>query len=183
MKYWMIALMLVAIVAAIPLTCMYAEKISAASPGDGSVVLLEHSKQTRGRLVNGTYPAGNLGSPGYSYDAYQRQLSGTGLEANDSLRAVLGVSEGLSQDAGSGTAGEAYGIYELPARTEDVIVEDLAPDGTVTMAYNGNRIVLAPGERWEKIYTDLACTPNYSIKYTRSDVIRNQGFVDKEEIS
>jgi hypothetical protein len=183
MKNWMIALTLVAILAAIPLACMYAERLCAASPGDGSVVLLEHSKQIRGRLVNGTYPAQSLGNPDYSYDAYQRQLSGTGLIANDSLRAVLGITEGLSQDAGSGTAGEAYGIYELPARTEDVTLENLAPDGTVTLAYNNDRIVLAPGERWEKIYTDLACTPDYSIKFTRSDVIRNQGFVDKADIS
>ena len=85
---------------------------------------------------------------------------------NDSLRVVVGVTEGLSQDAGSGTAGDAYGIYALPASAGDVAVEALSPDGTVTLKYNGSRIVLAPGERWETISTEVACTPNYSIRYT-----------------
>jgi hypothetical protein len=182
MKKWMIALALLAIAAAVPLACMLAENLSAPAPGDGSVLLVEHMKQTRGRLVNGTYPAETLGGTEYQYDAFSRQMDVSGLQANDSLRVVLGVTEGLSQDAGSGTAGTVYGIYEIPASAGDVAVEGLAPDGTVTLAYNGSRIVLAPGERWETISTEVACTPEYSIRYTRSDMIRNQGFVDKDAV-
>jgi hypothetical protein len=62
-KKWMIALTLAALVVAVPLICTLAERITAAAPGDGSVVLVEHAKQTRGRLVNGTYPAQLLDDP------------------------------------------------------------------------------------------------------------------------
>jgi hypothetical protein len=179
----MIALTLVAIAVSVPLICMLAESIAAPAPGDESVVLVEHMKQTRGRLVNGTYPARNLGGPDYQFDASQRLLGGSGLETNDSLRVVLGVTEGLSQDAGSGMIGDVYGIYAIPASAGDVAVEGLAPDGTVTLTYNGSRIVLAPGERWETISTEVACTPNYSIRYILSDVIRNQGLLAKSDIN
>jgi hypothetical protein len=112
----MIALTLVAIAVAVPLIRSIVEKIGTPPPGNGSVVLVEHMKQTRGRLVNGTYEAVQLGGPDYSYDSGHRQLGGSGLEINDSLRVTLGVTESLSQDAGSGVTGDAYGIYELPAR-------------------------------------------------------------------
>jgi hypothetical protein len=182
LKKWMIALTLVAIAFAVPVICMLAECFTAPAPGDTSVVLVEHARQTRGRLINGSYPARNLDGQDYQFDASLRLLGGSGLETNDSLRVVLGVTEGLSQDAGSGTTGDIYGIYALPANAGDVAVEDLAPDGTVTLTYNGSRIVLAPGERWEMISTEVACTPEYSIRYTRSDVIRNQGLLAKEDI-
>lgn len=183
MKKWMITLTLVALAVTVPLICALAEHIAAPEPGDGSIVLVEHAKQTRGRLVNGTYPAQQFDGPNYHFDAYQRQLGGSGLVANDSLRVVLGITEGLSQDAGSGTAGDAYGIYALPASAGDVAVEALSPDGTVTLTYNGSRIVLAPGERWETISTEVACTPDYSIRYTLSDTIKNQGFLAKADVS
>jgi hypothetical protein len=182
MKKWMIALTLVALAVAVPLICSLAENIGAPASGNGSVVLVEHMKQTRGRLVNGTFDAVQLDGPDYSYDASRRLLDGSGLETNDSLRVVLGISEGLSQDAGSGVAGDAYGIYQLPASVGDVAVDALAPDGTVTLNYNGSSIVLAPGERWETIGTEAVCTPNYSICYIRSDVIRNQGFLAKDDV-
>jgi hypothetical protein len=183
MKKWMIALTLVALAVAVPLICTLAERVASPEPGDGSIVLVEHAKQTRGRLVNGTYPAQQLAGQNYQFDAYQRQLAGSGLVTNDSLRVVLGVTEGLSQDAGSGTAGDVYGIYALPASAGDVAIEALSPDGTVTLTYNGYRIVLAPGERWETIATEVACTPDYSICYTRSDTIKNQGFIAKDDVS
>jgi hypothetical protein len=179
----MIARTLVALAVAVPLICTLAAHLAAPEPGDGSIVLVEHAKQIRGRLVNGTYPAQQLAGPNYQFDASQRLLAGSGLVANESLRVVLGVSEGLSQDAGSGTAGEAYGIYALPANPGDVAVEALSLDGTVTLNYNGSRIVLAPGERWETIETKVASTANYSIRYTLSDTIKNQGFLAKDDVS
>ncbi len=182
MKKWMIAVALIVVAVGVPLFCLVVENFTSPAPGDGSVVLIEHAKQTRGRLVNGTYSAIELDGPNYQYDAATRLLGGSGLEANDSLRIVLGVKESLSQDAGSGTDGEAYGIYELPSETGGIVVNDLSPDGTVTLTYNGSRIVLAPGERWETISTEAVSVPEYSIRYTKSDVIRNSGFVAKDSI-
>jgi hypothetical protein len=182
MKKWMIALTLVAVIIAVPLACVLIERISSAASGDGSVVLVEHAKQTRGMLINGTYLAQKLDGTGYRYDAYQRLLSDSGIKTNG-LRAVIGITEGFSQDAGSGKAGDAYGVYSIPAKAVDVTVQELDPDGTVTISYNGTRIVLAPGERWETISTEITCTPEYSIRYTKSDIIRNQGFVSRADIS
>jgi hypothetical protein len=179
----MIALTLVALAVAVPLACSLAESLGSPAPGNGSVLLVEHLKQIRGRLINGTYPGLQLNGPDYRYDASRRLLDGSGLKTNDSLRVVLGVTESLSQDAGSGVEGDAYGICGLPATAGDVALEALAPDGTVTLTYNGSRIVLAPGERWEAISTDVACTPDYSIRYIRSDLIRNQGFLAKDAVS
>lgn len=179
---WSIAVVLVAVALGVPLACMLAEHFDAASPGDGTVVFVEHETQTRGRLVNGTYSSVSLGDLPYQFNAFRRALNGSGIVSNASLQAVLEDSESLSQDAGSGTTGAVYGIYGLPAGAEDIVVENLAQDGTVTLTYEGARIVLAPGERWENISTDLACTPNYSIRFTRSDVIRNQGLIDKNDI-
>lgn len=183
MKKWKLAFALLAVGTAVPTACMLAERIVAPGPGDGSVVLIEHLKQTRGQLVNGTYPAASLDGHGYQFDAVRRQISGSGITANDSLRVVLGFTETLAQDAGSGTAGDIYGIREMPACAGDVAVESLAPDGTVTLTYNGTRIVIAPGERWETISSEVACTPEYAIKFMRSDAIRNQGFLVRSDIS
>jgi hypothetical protein len=183
MKKWMIALTLIALAIAVPLACSLAESLGAPAPGNGAVLLVEHLKQVRGRLINGTYPGLQLNGPDYSYDASHRLLSGSGIKSNDSLRLVLGEAESLSQDAGSGVVGDASGIYELPASSGGVAINSIAPDGTVTLNYGGSRIVLAPGERWEAISADVACTPNYSIRYIRSDLIRNQGYLAKDDIS
>ena len=178
-----LVILIVALAIAAPLLCVAAEHLSAPSAGDGSVVLVEHLSQCRGWLINGTYPATTLAGKDYLYDAGRKLLDAGGIRVNDTLRVVLGVSESLSQDAGSGAAGDAYGIYRLPSIVEGIAIDSLAPDGTVTLAYNGSTIVLSPGERWETISTDTVCTPDYSIRFMRSDAIKNDGFLAKSSIS
>lgn len=179
----MLALAILAMAAAVPLACLCAERLGEAGPGHGSVVLVEHLRQSRGQLVNGTYPAPSLDGSDYAFDALQRQLSAVGFVVNDSLRVVLGVVDSLAQDAGTGRAGTAYGIYSIPSGADGIALESLAPDGTVTLTYNGTRIVLAPGERWETVATEAVVTPGYTIRLTRSDAIKNSGFVAKSSIN
>ena len=175
-------ILVVALAIAVPLLCTAAERLSAPSAGDGSIVLVEHLRQCRGWLINGTYPAAALAGADYYYDAGRRLLKTGGIGVNDTLRVVLGVAQGLSQDAGSGAVGEAHGVYGLPAIVEGIAIGGLAPDGTVTVAYNGTTIVLSPGARWETISAETVCTPDYSIRLMRSDSIRNDGFVAKSNI-
>jgi hypothetical protein len=182
MRKWMLVALVIAVVVAIPLACIVFERITAPSFGNDSVVLIEHLSQSRGRLVNGTYPAPEMTGKSYAYDAARKALDGGGLVVNDTLQAVLAVSRSLTQDAGTGADGAAYGIYDIPAATEGIALHDVATDGTVTLTYNGSRIVLAPGERWELISTDTVSTPDYSIKLIKSDSIRNDGILPKSAI-
>jgi hypothetical protein len=182
MKKWILGMAILAFIVMIPLVCIMVERISAPSYGSGSVVLIEHLSQSRGRLVNGTYPEQTLSGKSYDYDAEKKLLDVGGLVVNDTLRAVIGISNSLSQDAGNGADGEAYGLYDIPSGAGELAVDRVASDGTVTLTYNNLKIVLAPGQRWERISTDAVTTPNYSIKLTVSDSIRNSGFVSKAAI-
>ncbi len=183
MKKWMLGALVIAVVVAIPLACIAYERITAPSYGNGSVVFIEHLSQSRGRLVNGTYPAPEMAGKSYAYDAARKVLDGGGLVVNDTLQAVLAVSHSLTLDAGTGADGAAYGIYDVPAVAEGIALHDVTPDGTVTLTYNGSRIVLAPGERWELISTDVVSTPDYCMKLIKSDSIRNDGILSKSAIS
>lgn len=183
MRKWILGVLVIAVVIAIPLVCIAIEHASVPSCGNGSVVLIEHMSQSRGRLVNGTYPAPELSGKNYTFDAARKVLDGSGLVVNDTLKAVVAVSRSLTQDAGTGADGTAYGIYDMPSAAGGIAVHDVAPDGTVTLTYNGSRIVLAPGERWEQISTDAVSTPDYSIKLIKSDAIRNNGVLSKSSIS
>lgn len=177
MRTWVLVLSVAAAFIAIPLACIVVEYASMPSGGDGAVVLVEHLSQVRGRLVNGTYPVSELSGKAYVFDGTQKVLNGGGLVVNDTLKAVVGISRSLAQDAGTGAEGVAYGIYEIPSEAEGITVEAIASDGTVTLTYNGSEIVLAPGARWERISTDAVSTPDYSIRLTKADGIRNNGFV------
>ena len=179
----MIAVSLIAIAVALPLFCITAERMSAPGYGNGSIVFIEHIRQTHGRLITGTYPAPSLTGMNYLYDAGRRLLEGGDLKTNDSLRVVLGISESLSQDAGSGATGKAYGVCDMPSGAGGITVEGLSPDGTVTLSYNGSKIVLSPGERWETISTEAVSTSEYAILLIRSDLIRNDGFLARSDIS
>lgn len=178
----MLGVLVIAAVVAIPLVCIVIEQASKPSCSNGSVVLIEHLTHSRGRLVNGTYPATELSDKSYSFDPARMVLDGGGLVANDTLKAVVAVSRSLAQDAGTGADGDAYGIYDVPSAAGGVAVHSVAPDGTVTLTYNGSEIVLTPGARWEQISTDAVSTPDYNIKFIRSDAIRNNGIVSMAAI-
>lgn len=183
MRKWILCVLVIAVFIAIPLVCITIEYASIPSYDNGAIVLIEHLSQSRGRLVNGTYPAAELSGKSYAFDATRKVLNGGGLVVNDTLKAVVAVSRSLAQDAGTGADGTVYGIYDLPSVAEGIRVHDIAPDGTATLTYNGSEIVLAPGERWEYIFTDLVCTPDFSIKLIKSDAIRNNGILPKSAIS
>jgi hypothetical protein len=182
-KRWLAAAIL-AIIAAVPLFCIAIELAGNPGYGEGSVIFLEHKTSVRGRLVNGTYPARSLSEQGYWYDPGQKVLAGLSLPANGSIKAILGVSRSLMQDAGDGTASEAHGIYSLPWRgAEGITLEAILPDGTVTLTYNGSQITLAPGERWERVTTEIVEAPEYSIRLIKGDAIRNNGALSRPSIA
>lgn len=176
-KRWIITgAVVITVVIAVPLACIAIELMGLPA-GGGSVVLIEHLGQSRGRLVNGTYPAPELPGKSYAYDATGKVLVGGGIVVNDTLRAVVAVTRSLAQDAGDGAEGAAYGLYCVPSAADGIALRDVASDGTVSLTYNGSEIVLAPGERWEQISTEIVSTPSYSIRFTKADAIRNNGFV------
>lgn len=182
MKKWMLALILLVVIIAIPLLCIVLDAVENPSYGKGSIIFLEHKSSVRGRLINGTYPAQELAGEGYQFDPYEKALTGYSLTINDSLQAILGVSKNLMEDAGNGVASEAHGIYALPSSVDGIKLEKIFPDGTVDLIYNGTRIVLAPGERWETVFTDTVDQPDYSIHLIKSDSIKNDGALPKASL-
>jgi hypothetical protein len=177
MKKWMLLSAIAIVVLSVPAACLFIESASNPRDSGNAFILIEHIDHTRGRIVNGTYPAEKLARVGYVYDAEAQVLDTGGRAYEGSVRALMGVSHSLSQDAGEGISSELHEIMSFPASVDGITLREIRADGTVVLSYHDSDIVLAPGERWERIYTDTASSPDYRIKLIRSDSIRNDGIV------
>lgn len=174
MKLWKLAILMAAVVIAIPAACIILDK-SPVYQGD-SVVFLEYKNNTRGQLVYGNYGGEILDSEEYVYDPEHELLSCTGIpELNSSLRALVGTSRSLMQDAGYGVSTRLAAMYSNQSLANGLAVDTVFDDGTVELTYNGSRIKLSPGQRWVRVYTENLETDDYRVKLTNTEFIRNNG--------
>ncbi|MCD1295504.1 hypothetical protein CUJ83_10885 [Methanocella sp. CWC-04] len=178
MKKWKLTASLIALMLILPGACIAYEQITAPAYNENSIVFIEHLNHTRGKLISGDYPRQALEGSIYHYDAGNRSLTGNiGLSDKGSLKALLGVGENMVQDAGYGVSNMIFGVYSTPEKFGDLIVEDIMDNGTIKLNYGGSSIVLAPGERWEKISSEILECPDYRIRMISSDSIRNNGII------
>jgi len=165
---------LLAIVIIVPCVCLAIDQMKQTS-GD-SIVFIEHKTNARGQLIYGTYAGETLSGQEYIYDAENELLTCTEkLYVNSSLKALVGTTHSRMQAAGNGLSTQISGIYSLPAYAGRVKISEVLENGTVILLYNGSVIRLAPGERWEQIYSENVETRDYRVKIVNSDIIKNNG--------
>lgn len=182
MKKWKLAILLVALVIALPAACIVFDQVQHME--GNTIVFLEHKYNTRGQLVSGNYTGSVLSGEGYVYDAENSLLEWPGSEyVNGSLKVLVGTTRSLMQDAGDGITTQISGISSLPSTVSGLNVEEVLDDGTVVLRYNGSIIRLAPGERWEKVSSHDLETDSYRVKLVSTDMIRNNGKIPVSAIS
>lgn len=174
MKKWKLVAFALAMLIAVPAICLTLEALS--GEGTSTVVFLEHRNSARGYLQSGNYTGNTLSGEDYVYDAQDSLLTCSEADSFDgSLKALVGTTRALMQDAGNGVTTSLQGVYSVPTTAGGLKIEAVLDDGTVIFKYNGTRIRLAPGERWETIYSDSLGTADYQLRLVRSDSIRNNG--------
>ena len=174
MKTWKLAMFLLAIVLIVPVVCLAIDQIK--QSGDDTIVFIEYKNNARGQLIDGTYAGRTLSGQEYVYDAEKGLLTCTeNVYVNSSLKALLGTTQSLMQDAGNGLSAQINEIYSLPTSASGVKICEVLENGTVILQYNGSVIRLAPGERWEQIYSENIRTDDYRVKIVKSDIIKNNG--------
>lgn len=181
MKKWKLAIILLAIVIIIPVACLIIDQV----PGYGgdSVLFIEYKNNTRGQLVSGHYTGIILGSEEYVYDAENSLLTSTkDLDLNGSLKALVGTTQSLMQDAGYGVSTGLSGIYSYSQVVCGIKIDRVFDDGTVILNYNGSSIKLSPGQRWVRVYTENLETGDYRMKVTNTEIIRNNGKIPLSSI-
>ncbi|CAJ38116.1 hypothetical protein [Methanocella arvoryzae] len=179
MKLWKLAIILLVITIALPVTCIGVDMLS--NQGKEAIVFLEHKNNVRGQLVSGHFPGKTLSGEEYTFDAERSVLTcrqNPGI--NGSLKVLVGTTQSLMQDAGYGISTRLLGVPSYPANVDGINIDGVLEDGTVLIRYNGSSIRLSPGQRWVKVYTENVETDDYRVKLTNTEIIKNNGKIRLE---
>jgi hypothetical protein len=160
---------------AVPAACIIVDQFPG-HEGD-SVVFIEYKNNSRGQLVSGHYPGKLLDGEEYAYDAENSLLTSCAgnFDFNGSMKALVGTTQSLMQDAGYGVSTSLSSIYSYPQAVCGIKIDTVFDDGTVILTYNGSSITLSPGQRWVRVYTENLETDDYRVKMTNTEIIRNNG--------
>jgi len=156
-------------------------------------VFIEHHINTNGVTISGDCaPPIWIDFPMYSFDESNGILKvrvHPYEPINESLKLFYGSGESLSGVAGQGANTGAVPVYSLPKSfTDNVTLDSITGDGTVSLHYNDKPISLKPNESWvntthifenrEPPYHATKCTA----EIITTDRIRNAGFFEKRTI-
>jgi hypothetical protein len=147
--------------------------------GNKNFIFLEHWKNTRGELIEGDYTGGpTIDFPGYRFDKTTQILEGEAdFKMSKSLIMILGQGASLSGVAGGGAASGLYGIYDLPFKDGNLMVEEIMADGTIRIQYKDSLITLRSKEEWiEK--TEELVTQNNNGKIAKANFITTEKFIN-----
>ncbi|BBL64216.1 hypothetical protein [Methanosarcina mazei] len=153
-------------------------------------VFVEHYVETQGFLADD--PEVNayvyMGYPTYNSTTSQNLLKATWFPPlNKSLRVMLGNGKGIGKEGCHGGEMYLYGAYELPYKKDNITIKRVDRKGTVYLDYNGESLVLNPGDIWynnssriEIIhFTNSTVDENVKVNISVMDRIRNFGIFTK----
>lgn len=164
------------------------ENTSQAIPHD-RYVFVEHHVRTDGVTISGDCsPPLSIDFPMYSFDEKSGVLEvyvSSNTPVNESLKMVYGDGESLAGIAGGGASTWASPVYSLPYAGDNVTVESISGNGTVSLRYNQEPLILKPKERRVNI-TQATKTSGYlnncTAEFVTTDSLYNSGFLDKGTI-
>jgi hypothetical protein len=156
-------------------------------------VFFEHHINTNGVTITGDCaPRVWIDFPFYFFDENSGVLTVTvhpDDPVNDSLILFYGSGKSLSGVAGQGAMTSAVPVYALPKSfSENVTLDSITADGTVTFHYNTMQLSLKPNESWENTtrVMEHRSPPNHRSTCTAeiitTDRFHNAGFFDKKTI-
>jgi hypothetical protein len=154
-------------------------------------VFVEHHIKTDGVTISGDCsPWGSIDFPLYQFDENNGLLTvsvSSNKTINDSLKMFYGDGENLAGVAGDGARTWASPVYSLPYTQDNVTLNTLSGDGTVTLHYNQKPIVLKLKERRVNTTSTIRVTEmpyhhNCTAEFIVTDSFYNAGFLDKGTI-
>jgi hypothetical protein len=158
--------------------------------GSNEYVFVEHYVETQGFLEDD--PEVNayvyMGYPTYNSTTSQNLLKATWFPPlNKSLKAMLGNGKGIGKEGCHGGEMYLYGAYELPYKKDNITIKRVDRKGTVYLDYNGESLVLNPGDIWynnssriEIIhFTNSTVDEDVKVNISVMDRIRNFGIFTK----
>lgn len=154
-------------------------------------VFVDHHIKTDGVTISGDCsPWGSIDFAMYQFDENNGVLTvsvSSNKTIGDSLKMFYGDGESLTGVAGDGARTWASPVYSLPYSQDNVTLDSLSGDGTVTLSYNQKSIVLKPKERWVNTtsttrVTEMPYYHNCTAEFIVTDSFYNAGFLDKGTI-
>jgi hypothetical protein len=151
-------------------------------------VFVDHHVHVDGVLLEGESRGLMIDFPTYSFDPEGRKLTGfVNFDVNDSLLVVYGDGSSLGGAMGGGAATMLSGAYALPYSQYGLTISSVEADGSVTIEYKNETILLSPGEDWALTTSEIQALDNYDgnrsmINVTTRDRIVNYGLLNKNDI-
>lgn len=154
-------------------------------------VFVDHHIKTDGVTISGDCgPWGSIDFQMYQFDANNGVLTvsvSSNKTLDDSLKMFYGDGESLAGVAGDGARTWASPVYSLPYTKDNVTLDSVSRDGTVTLHYNQKPILLKPKERWVNTtrttrVTEMPYYHNCTAEFIVTDSFYNAGFLDKGTI-
>jgi len=112
------------------------------------------------------------------------------FEMPDNFKVAVGVGHSLGGDAGGGVASTIWWVSSIPSEDvggSNLSITNLDANGSVSLTYRGENIILRSGEEWENVTTgieevSLELSEDYLMEYETTVTIKNYGFQDKDKI-
>jgi len=147
-------------------------------------VFIDHHVHVEGVCVEGECdPGPMIDFPTYTFAEETGTLNSWFLvEVNDALKVVYGNGMSLGGAAGGGAGTQLTEIYTIPAEIEGLRIVQVDRNGRVYLEYEGELLVLAPGQTWTSTTEELRDQGAGKARLTTTDRIVNYGILDKANI-
>ncbi len=152
------------------------------SPGltSSDVVFLEHSMIANGTVIDGSVPFRSVDFPNYWFNENTRMLNGNiDFAVNDQLLLIYGDSLTLQGNFGAGTGNKLYGIFSLPARTDQAIIYYVDGSGNIGMYVDDRSVILRPGQEYSYNETETVKDGNGTVRIDYQHLFVNRGLIPK----
>jgi len=140
-------------------------------------LFLEVWHDVSGKVLKGEPRNIMIDFPSYELKQETGELIGIiNFDTNKSHLLILGLGESLSGDAGKGISSHLIAVDSIPYDIEGVHIIEVS-GGKVTLEYMGQKINLAPKEKWSSTSESIQSFGESKMKIVETVTIVNHGYV------